>query len=238
MTEVVHYAFRKNHNMTIAINYFERLGPGVIAGELMNGEPMGSSIIANKIFSLTGKVCPTDILLDLGAGPGTLFVPAVTNLGFRNYIAVDGSDRMVSYIKNYLRKDGLSVSVQTANLECAKIDASDGMIHTALACRVISYLKNIEHIFSEASRVLKPGGFFGFDILSYNNQPANMVEFMGSFEIPMFVSSRKNVYSILERNGFKILHEYYDTYRRKNPAIPSNYKIDYSVFLAQKTSLP
>lgn len=104
-------------------------------------------------------------LVDLGSGPGTSFMPLTKKFGFKQILAVDGAQEMLDFIPTAFPKSAECVLTQCADLEKDRINLDSNVADLAICCSVNSGLSQLDHTFSEASRVLKSGRFFGFNII-------------------------------------------------------------------------
>ena len=101
---------------------------------------------------------PEETLLDLGIGTGLssyLFAKA----GLR-VVGVDDSEEMLEQC----RKKKFAESLLKLDLNKLPLPYPDGHFSHVICCGVFHFLSDLEPILSEVSRLLKPGGIFGFTV--------------------------------------------------------------------------
>jgi ubiquinone/menaquinone biosynthesis C-methylase UbiE len=103
------------------------------------------------------------VLIDLGGGTGSSAYHFTNQLPVKKCIIIDGAEVLLEYAKS--RKDNFSseLYVQEKNLCIDDLGIDTNSVHIAICCNVMHFLRNIEKVFSEASRVLKKNGYFGFN---------------------------------------------------------------------------
>ena len=105
-----------------------------------------------------GKIKKGDIVLDLGAGAGIDAILAAKKVGAQGrVIGVDMTEEMVKKAKNNAKKQGIT-NAKFLLGEIEKLPLKDNSVDTIITNCVINLTPDKAKTFSEAYRVLKPGG--------------------------------------------------------------------------------
>ncbi len=161
------------------------------------------------------------VFVDLGCGFGRLFTEYKD---FERIILVDYS---VNNLKNakgavaeYLNHDeALLKKVDFVAADVTSLPFKSNFADVAMTVRVIHHLDNVGKFFNEASRILKPGGYFLLEFANKRNIK-NILKFLsGRLKLSPFDSRPlqigatildnhpKYIKAILKQNGFKILKQ-------------------------------
>ena len=129
------------------------------------------------------NIKPDDVILDYGCGPGNFSIPAAQIVGDKGIVfAADMHPLSAQFVlKNALKAN--ITNVETILTSC-KTGLNENSIDVVLLFDVFHYFKEINPIFSELNRVLKPGGIIALEI--------------------HHVDENKAIYSITETNLFSV----------------------------------
>ena len=117
--------------------------------------------LASEYYWLSPKVMfgmlyeytkPNDKILDIGIGTGLSSCP-FKSVGM-DVFGIDGSTKMLEICKS----KGISNDLRQVDLENEDLPYQDNFFEMIIANGVLYFLANIEHVLSEAVRVLKFGG--------------------------------------------------------------------------------
>ncbi len=111
-------------------------------------------------------------LIDIGCGPGTSFPIWVNHLGFNHVTAVDGSQEALAILNRRISQGEFSYEVKTHLVELEKepIPVETESMDATLCAATLFYIRNINNVFQEVSRILKPGGLFAFEACIYEGE--------------------------------------------------------------------
>jgi len=105
-----------------------------------------------------GKIKEGDIVLDLGSGAGIDAILAAKKVGEKGkVIGVDITKEMIEKARENAKKQGIK-NVEFLLGEIENLPVEDGSVDTIITNCVINLTPNKAKTFSEAYRVLKPGG--------------------------------------------------------------------------------
>ena len=105
-----------------------------------------------------GRIKEGDIVLDLGAGAGIDAILAARKVGSKGkVIGVDMTEEMVERARNNAKKQGIT-NAEFLLGEIEKLPLKDNSVDTIITNCVINLTPDKAKTFSEAYRVLKPGG--------------------------------------------------------------------------------
>lgn len=105
-----------------------------------------------------GKIKEGDIVLDLGSGAGIDAILASKRVGDKGkVIGVDMTEEMIEKAKENVRKQGIK-NVEFLLGEIENLPLPDNFVDTIITNCVVNLTPDKSKTFSEAYRVLKPGG--------------------------------------------------------------------------------
>jgi len=157
----------------------------------------------NVIFGLSfGYVEAGQSILDIGIGTGLgslLFHKA----GLKVY-GMDMSSEMLAVCRN----KGISEELKIQDLTKTPYPYGESSINHAICVGVLNHFDNIEPVFSEAARILKDKGIFGFIVADRKNDEKAMfeVEHAGSCH-KMYRHSYGQILEYTKKTGFQIFRE-------------------------------
>jgi ubiquinone/menaquinone biosynthesis C-methylase UbiE len=182
-------------------------------------EDSAERIVIKKFIGPIGK--QGRVFVDLGCGFGRLFSEYKD---FGKIILVDYS---VSNLKNAREAIGKFLNYDKAMMEKVVYVAADvtclplrsSFADVAMTVRVMHHIDNVEKFISEASRILKPGGYFLVEFANKRNLK-NIIKFMfgrlkqSPFDIrPLQIGATildyhpKFIKALLRQTGFKVLKQ-------------------------------
>lgn len=124
----------------------------------------GRDIVVSMASNYTNKLPNQDInILDIGFGNGCDLLNIKKALNHQNVFCY-GIDSFVDQI-NLAQK--LGVTAYLSNIEFDSLPFQESFFDIVVANQIIEHTKEIFWIFSEISRVLKPGGIWNFDDRSW-----------------------------------------------------------------------
>ena len=104
-----------------------------------------------------------DIILDYGCGPGNFSIPAAQIVGDNGKVfAADRHPLSAQFVLKNTRKANVT-NVETILTSC-KTGINENSVDVVLLFDVFHYFKEINPIFSELNRVLKPSGTIALDV--------------------------------------------------------------------------
>src|SRR6266536_435039 len=98
---------------------------------------------------------PTDNVLDVAAGPGSLAFVAAPRAA--HVLAIDFADGMVEQIRTRAKRDGVS-NVQARVMDAQSLDLPEGSFDAAFCMFGFMFFPDRMQAFRELCRVLRPGG--------------------------------------------------------------------------------
>ena len=124
-----------------------------------------------------------DIILDYGCGPGNFSIPAAQIVGDKGIVyAADMHPLSAQHVLTNAQKASVT-NVETILTSC-KTGLNENSVDIVLLFDVFHYFKEINPIFSELNRVLKPGGTIALEI--------------------HHMDKTKAIFSIIETNLFRV----------------------------------
>lgn len=150
------------------------------------------------LFGLTYEyLSPGHKVLDLGIGTGlsaSLFYKA----GLEVY-GLDFSEEMLRVCE----KKGIASELKVCDIGSGNWPYQAGEFHHVTSCGVFHFIGDLNHVFSEARRVLQPGGTFSFTTKSIENENAVYVD-PGS-GIAVYCYDQAYIDSLITKYGFVLL---------------------------------
>jgi ubiquinone/menaquinone biosynthesis C-methylase UbiE len=121
------------------------------------------------LFDLTKRPIKDAVILDVGCGFG-IDSMILAGLGAREVCGIDVNPAWVESIEKYMRALNWNLPIKVKVADAAKLPYPDNTFDFLISVEAISHYRNVEGFFSEAQRVLKPGGML---IVSDANNGAN-----------------------------------------------------------------
>ncbi len=121
------------------------------------------------MFGLTKRPVRDAVILDVGCGFGIDSL-IMAGLGAREVCGIDVNPSWVESIEKYMRELNWNLPIKVKVADAAKLPYPDNTFDFLISVEAISHYRNVEGFFSEAHRVLKPGGML---IVSDANNGAN-----------------------------------------------------------------
>lgn len=155
-------------------------------------------------------VNPSDRLLDIGIGTGLGSMPFARS-GLEVF-GIDGSAEMLEIC----RSKGFAQDLREFDLRGMPLPYSDGFFDDMICCGVFHLLGDLEPIFKEVFRVIKPGEIFAFNILAettekeekaVSHNPQGYSEIRSDWGVPVFMYSGGYIEELLQGSGFLGLKE-------------------------------
>lgn len=96
-----------------------------------------------------------DHIVELGAGTGknTIWLSSIA----KKITAVDFSTEMLNKAKEKIKNDNITFTEADITKKWDFISSKAGLITSSL---ILEHIENLDHIFSEAKKILNPGGYF------------------------------------------------------------------------------
>ena len=148
---------------------------------------------------------PGDSLLDLGIGTGlssVLFAKAGLEI-----TGLDGSREMLKEC----RKKCFAKELKQCDIQDVPLPYSDNAFSNIVCCGVFHFFGDLEPMFKEVSRIIKPGGIFAFTILAQISEKEeksaklnqdDYSEKITYWEVPVFMHSYRYIEKLLQVCGF------------------------------------
>lgn len=156
--------------------------------------------LAEVLFGLTyEELQPGRRLLDLGIGSG-LSAALFTKAGLAVY-GIDFSPAML----DLCRAKGIAVDLRQQDLRQTPWPYRDRFFDAAVCCGVFHFIGELETIFAETERVLRPGGQFAFT----TKAPLRPLESGQDFDrqqsdkLDVFSHTTAYLQAVLEQHGFR-----------------------------------
>lgn len=136
------------------------------------------------------------VFLDLGSGTGRV-VKILLKYHPKNIYTLDPSAAMLSILKENYKRATQKSRIKIIQAYSDKIPLSSKSIDVATSLHLLKHLPNLNPTIKEINRILKPGGYFIFDILNKDS----LVRFnLGT----CFAVSETEITNNLNKNGFVI----------------------------------
>ncbi|MGD9162689.1 MAG: class I SAM-dependent methyltransferase, partial [Desulfobacteraceae bacterium] len=117
------------------------------------------------IFGMSFEfVKASERLLDIGIGTGLASIK-FSRLGL-DVFGLDSSQEMLDECK----AKSFAQALDLYNITIDPIPYEDNYFHHVICCGVIHFIGNLEKLFKEVARVIKPGGIFSFTIAPNNTE--------------------------------------------------------------------
>lgn len=163
----------------------------------------GKELVSRDETSLLGKWIKEKtkrnqplIFLDIGTGTGRA-VNELLKHHPKTIYASDNSPAMLDYFKKLFSKELDKGLIKLIKAPSDKINLPDGSIDIATSFHLFKHLPNIQPTLNEINRILKPEGYFIFDVLNKNS----LVKFnLGT----CYALTEKEITQKIKGSGFRI----------------------------------
>ena len=155
-------------------------------------------------------VSPRERLLDIGIGTGLASLP-FARAGLEVF-GIDGSAEMLEIC----RSKAFAEDLREFDLRDMPLPYSDDFFDDVICCGVFHLIGDLEPIFKEVFRVIKPGGIFAFNTLAetpekgdwvVSHSPQGYSEILSDWGVPVFMHSGGYTEKLLQGSGFDRLKE-------------------------------
>lgn len=161
-------------------------------------EHMGGTRATELLLKMTGAD-PGDRAIDMGCGTGyTACTMAKKGV---EVIAVDIDSRMLARAKARAARSGTADRISFIRADVHYLPFRDGTFDTALAESVLTFC-DADRVSREANRVLKPGGAFGVNELTYLKSPDPALKAMLRLTLKLSPLTDREWKGLFQRSGF------------------------------------
>jgi len=150
----------------------------------------------NTVKTWLVKIPKSAIYLDMGTGTGRV-VNLLVKQKPRKIYAVDTSSAMLEYLRKLFPKQTKNKTIQTINSKSDNIPLPNHSVDIVTSLHLFKHLSNSSSTIREVARLLKPGGYFIFDIL-------NQKSIIGINLKTCYALSKPKINELLEKQGFSI----------------------------------
>jgi len=147
-------------------------------------------------------------LLDIGIGTGLGSLPfAKTGL---KIFGIDGSGEMLKICNS----KEFATDLKQFDLQNMPLPYSDNFFDHVISCGVFHFFGDLEPMFKEVSRIVKPGGIFGFTVFVQTTEKTEKAgsqnlegysEIQSNWDARMFMHSDSYIEKLLQGYGFEML---------------------------------
>ncbi len=160
-----------------------------------------SSYAHDVIFGMSFEhVKKSEKLLDIGIGTGLASIK-FAKLGLEVF-GLDFSQEML----DECRSKSFARELQIFDLTASPLPYAADYFNHVICCSVLHFIGNLENLFKEAARVMKPGGIFSFTIAPHNKKAPFLKEDT-AWGVPIFRHSPDYIMELLNQNGFELQKE-------------------------------
>lgn len=166
----------------------------------------GPAILFGMMFP---RLSAGETLLDLGIGTG-LGALSFHRTGLK-IVGIDSSPSMIERC----RSRGLEWTIYQHDLTQTPWPLESGSIDHVVTAGVTHFIRDLRSVFDEVSRVLKPGGLFGFDYNEFNRETAQDYvclengiyhSYDAEYAQDLYRHSEGYVLAIMSETGFEMIH--------------------------------
>lgn len=159
----------------------------------------GPEILFGLCYEL---IKPGDTLLDIGIGTGLC-----SSLFFKHGLQIyglDSSDEMLAMC----RQKGITKELKNWDLLNTPLPYPDAQFDTIISGGVFHFFENLQPIFKEIARLIKPNGIFAFTTKTFS-EALPIDSFSDFSEEGIFIFSHSDCYirKLLKENGLQCLKE-------------------------------
>ncbi|MES2225012.1 MAG: class I SAM-dependent methyltransferase [Patescibacteria group bacterium] len=185
---------------------------------------------------LDTEVFADDTLVDIASGPGISLMCFLKRLGMKKGFAIDGSAQMINYL-NRTKMDEYEINSAICNVLSEALPVPDSSTKIATCLLSVGYLSSIGNLFSEASRILKPEGYFIADLISYKQQEwgqqPQVCENVNGI-VNMYYYADKYVRELAEEHSLEIYAEHSSTWEKSELCLWMQCTHDLMIFRKKK----
>jgi len=167
----------------------------------------GPAVLFGMMFP---RLSTGQTLLELGIGTG-LGALSFHKAGLK-IIGIDKSPSMIERC----RRRGLQWTVYQHDLTQTPWPLESDSVDHVISAGVTHFIKDLRPLFEEASRVMRPGGLFGFDFSEFNPETAGDYvrleegvyrSYDAEYEVNLYRHSEDYVFAIMDETGFELVHD-------------------------------
>lgn len=108
------------------------------------------------------------VILDIGTGTGRV-VNSLLNYNVKKIYALDKSQAMLELLSKIYNEEIKKGRVESINASSRRIPLNTNSVDIITSFHLFKHLPDIKPTLKEINKVLKPGGYFIFDILNINS---------------------------------------------------------------------
>lgn len=162
------------------------------------GEHMGGAKATDQLLKMTGAA-PGQLVLEMGCGTG-LTATTMAKRGM-DVVAVDIDPRVLTMGKARSARSGTAEKICFIQADLHNLPFREGVFDIALAESALAFC-DAGRVSGEANRVLKPGGAFGFNEMTYLQAPDPALKAVLRLAFRASIHREREWKVIVERAGF------------------------------------
>jgi len=140
-----------------------------------------------------------DNVLDLGCGVGWATRVLAQKASRGIVLGIELSDRMIAQARTGYRNPHNALFIVG---DASEIPCSEGFFNAVLSVESIYYYPDVEFVFREVHRILKPGGR-AFFLISYFKENASGHEWAKHIDLPVHLLGADDYTALLKSAGFR-----------------------------------